>query len=244
MKKPLVGLLVGFCSLCLPTVGLAQPISSSQVHPWWLVLAGLLFSLLPLLLGTASAYLKVSIVLNLLRSGLGAQGVPSAMVIMALSTALSLFVMGPVLDESLVRAQAIDVSVFTNSPLQGFKNEFAPVAEPWRDFLSQHTGQREREALLDLRKLQHPGADVSTQGFSLLLPAFLLTELREAFAMGFALLIPFLVVDLIVANILTGLGMMMASPTLISLPLKVLLFLMADGWLLLSRGLIASYGAP
>ena len=241
-----------------------------NIHPWWLIILSLSISLLPMLMGMASAYIKMSIVLNLLRSGFGAQGVPSGLVIMALSTALTCLVMGPVLEESLTKAENIDLATLEKSPNKKLLEQISPVLEPWKTFLEKHAGEREIQVLLETRQAgkvvateqkttadtqaadvlatEKPAAEVtdktenSTAGsFGILLPAFLLTELREAFAMGFALLIPFLALDLIVANILTGMGMQMASPSMIALPLKVLLFLLVDGWLLLSRGLVFSY---
>lgn len=215
----------------------------TNIHPGWLILASLAISLLPILVSMASAYVKISIVLNLLRSGFGAQGVPSGLVIMALSSALTLLVMGPVVEETFSHITTTSVKDLRVGPNETLLEQFRPAIEPWKKFLGQHAGKREREVLLEAqtrtRKSAEPLVDDS---FSVLVPAFLLTELREAFAMGFALLIPFLAIDLIVANVLTGLGMMMASPTLISLPLKVLLFLLVDGWVLLSRGLLYSYG--
>jgi type III secretion protein R len=215
----------------------------TSVHPGWLILASLTISLMPILVGMASAYVKISIVLNLLRSGFGAQGVPSGLVIMALSSALTLLIMGPVVEDSFSHITQISTQDLRAGPNEALLKQFKPAIEPWKKFLGEHAGKREREVLLEAQtRTRKSAAAVEDDSFSVLVPAFLLTELREAFAMGFALLIPFLAIDLIVANVLTGLGMMMASPTLISLPLKVLLFLLVDGWVLLSRGLLYSYG--
>ncbi|MCB0335660.1 MAG: EscR/YscR/HrcR family type III secretion system export apparatus protein, partial [Bdellovibrionales bacterium] len=121
------------------------------------------------------------------------------------------------------------------------------VFEPFAEFMRFHSGKRELETLQRLapsleRELSQDSSDEPT-ALHIALPAFVLTELKEAFAMGFVLLLPFLAIDLIVANILVGLGMFMVSPVMVALPLKLLLFIMADGWLLLTQGLIRSYGA-
>ena len=120
---------------------------------------------------------------------------------------------------------------------------------PWLKFMADHTGSREIRSLTQLNAEPKSGDEIPQEILRtevinhprILIPAFMLTELKQAFAMGFVLLLPFLVIDLIVANVLAGLGMFMVSPSMISLPLKLLLFVVSDGWILLSRGLILSY---
>jgi type III secretion protein R len=219
-------------------------------HPYWLIVASVLLALLPMVVGLCSSYLKVSIVLGLLKSGLGTQQVPSALIVMALSVALSLRIMGPVGVHTWELAQKIDHRVFTAPPMQMFA-ECRPLFEPWREFMAAHSGVHEIEALLSLEaqpadaqdttEKRAQKVDLAKHDFSMLIPAFVLTEIKEAFAMGFALLLPFLVIDLVVANVLAGLGMMMVSPAMVSLPLKLVLFVVADGWVLLAKGLILSY---
>jgi type III secretion protein R len=221
--------------------------SIDSIHPYWLIVVSLTLSMLPILVGLCSAYLKVSVVLGLLRSGLGAQQVPSGMLIMALSAALSAYIMAPVCTKTYELAQKLDLSQTRAAPQMNVLVQMAPLLEPWREFLLAHCGERE------LRMLSSPSgaeAAVSSEGKAVVkhdlyvvIPAFVLSEIKEAFAMGFVLLLPFLIIDLIVANVLAGMGMMMVSPAMISLPLKLLLFVAADGWLLLSRSLILSYGA-
>ncbi|MBX7144436.1 MAG: EscR/YscR/HrcR family type III secretion system export apparatus protein [Oligoflexia bacterium] len=222
---------------------------SLEFNPLWFGLLSLGLALVPLMAAMLSSYIRVSIVLNMFRSGLGAQGVPGTLVIMSLASALTMFIMGPVFERSASGMLEVTAKHQSISLDRKSLQRFEPVITPWRDFLSRHVGARELETLRDLRA-QAKGSDKGTGGreeknetndLSILVPAFVLSELRHGFSMGFSLLIPFLVVDLIVANLLSGLGMMMASPAMIALPIKVLLFLLADGWVLLTRSLVLSF---
>ncbi len=220
------------------------------VHPIWLVVLSAGLALFPILVGMGTSYIKVSIVLGMLKSALGAQNTPGSIVIMAMSLALTVFVMSPVLEQTAIRLQAADIgAVAKNGDLKNIST-LLPILEPWKSFISRHASERERKVLrelaLDMATKSNP-SEVLAQpspedSFRILIPAFVLTELRQAFTMGFMLLLPFVVIDLIVANILAGLGMFMVSPVMISLPLKLLLFVASDGWLVLTRALIGSYG--
>jgi len=223
----------------------------TSTHPFWIVVGTAIIAMIPILIGIATSYIKISIVLGLLRSGLGAQQVPGAVVVMALSAAMTLYIMNPTITSTAKIASTIDFERYTANPsLEGIKN-LAPLMEPWREFMRLHSGERELHALRELGPtvaLTPQPAEVSNpdlpvkENLQVLTLAFVLTELKESFAMGFVLLLPFLVVDLVVANVLAGMGMFMVSPAMISLPLKLILFVVADGWLILTRGLIGSYG--
>ncbi len=214
-----------------------------NINPIWLVLASFLLALAPILVGLLTSYVKVSIVLGMLRNGIGAQQVPGALVVMALSIALTAFIMAPTIERT--SQIAIGMKIEDRTPTVSDIKAIDPLLVPWREFMIKHAGNREIAAL----KLMRPSLTVGQEheigkeslSFGIILPAFVLSELKEAFAMGFVLLLPFLLIDLVVSNVLVGLGMMMVSPTMISLPLKLLLFVGCDGWILLSRGLINSY---
>ncbi len=202
-------------------------------HPVWLILVSIGFAAVPLVVSVGTAYLKVHIVLSMIRSGLGAQQVPSTVVIAALSLCISLIVMQRPLHEVAGKLAHLESEQFHHMPSATTLQQIRSALEPLLEFIDQHTSPRERAVVQSISAesaLQHR------------LLAFMLTELREGFTMGFVILVPFLVIDFIVANILVGLGMMMVSPTLLSLPLKLILFVMVDGWLQLTRGLILSYG--
>jgi type III secretion protein R len=221
------------------------------LNPAWYVGFTAVLALLPLILGTLTSYIKISVVLGMMRSGLGAQQVPGNLVIAALAIALSGFVMAPVFEESLRNAEKVSNSVALPQageiPNLAMLTKLQPLVEPWRAFLEKHAGAREKLALQKLAVNETPSKNqvATTEAptpLRILFPAFILSELKEAFAMGFVLLLPFLIIDLVVANILAGMGMYMVSPVMISLPLKLILFVTVDGWILLTRGLVHSYG--
>ncbi len=206
-----------------------------HLNPFWLIVFTGAISLVPVLLSVGTSMLKISIVLALIRQGLGTQSTPGPMVSMSLSLVLTLVVMGPTFEACFQALPSDFVTRIQNAPSKENIIRLAPAIEPWREFLRTHTSERETEALRQIRN--------STElSFAEQILAFMLTELREGFTLGFLLLIPFLVIDLIVSQILVGLGLSMMSPTLISLPLKLLLFITSDAWLLIGRGLVQSYG--
>ncbi len=215
--------------------------ATQSLHPEWFVIGSLAIAFLPLLLGVLTSYLKVSVVLSMLRSGLGAQNTPSAMVTMALSLGLTLSIMAPVFQESKQASDRIDFSLLKKKPTKEVADTFAPVVKPWMDFLTQHAGEREKAVFLQPTTEEEVAQQKTSPDVQGILLAFLTAELKEAFAIGFVVLLPFLVVDLVVANLLVGLGMFMVSPVMIALPLKLLLFVLADGWVLLTQGLLHSY---
>jgi type III secretion protein R len=212
-------------------------------RPLALVVALALVSLLPFVFMTVTAFVKISTVLQIVRGAIGAQGVPSGTVIMALSAALTLLAMAPVGTTILERA----------APLweQGVKDTGALVSglvdatrEPMRGFLRANASEREKTRFLDVAKTARPEAEraaVHGTDLAVLVPAFVTSELYKAFAIGFAIYLPFLIIDMVVANVLLALGMQMLNPTQVSLPFKLLLFVAIDGWGLLSQALVAGY---
>lgn len=218
-----------------------------KIDPIWLIVLSGALALLPLLAGLATAFVKVSIVLGMLRSALGAQQVPSALVTAALSAALTLQIMAPIIERTRAAALQIDWERIETRVGLSSLPELQPLLAPWRSFMARHCGVRELRELERLGAASEPAREKLSAGaepeppLSMLAAAFLLTELKEAFAMGFVLLLPFLVIDLITANVLAGMGMYMLSPTLIALPLKLLIFVLSDGWLLLAKALVHSY---
>jgi type III secretion protein R len=207
------------------------------------------FSLLPFLLMTATSFVKLSVVLGVLRSAFGAAQVPSGGIVTALAAILTAYVMAPVATEVVQASAAASARVDLERPLQG--DSRAAVIEvlergkePVREFLLRNAGEREVALFLRLAREARPPEerqDVSGRDLLVALPAFLITELAEAFQIAFFVLLPFLVVDLVVANILVALGMFMLSPTSVSLPFKLLLFVLVDGFYVLSEALVAGY---
>jgi flagellar biosynthetic protein FliP len=221
-----------------------------------LYLGGL--SLLPFAIMTLTSFLRIVVVLSFLRSGLGAQNVPPNMVVIALALFLSLFVMGPTLDN--INAKALQ-------PYQNGKITFNVALDrsqgELKGFMVKQLGHNSREEVRTFYKLalkQHPkmcvkigdpgclateaqfkqgGAEVLPM--KVLIPSFIISELKKAFIMGFAVLLPFLVIDMVISNILLSLGMFMLPPVVISLPFKILLFVLAGGWTMIIEFLVAGF---
>jgi type III secretion protein R len=210
-------------------------------QPVTLVLALAFMGLLPFAFMTLTSFVKISTVLHITRSAIGAQSVPSTVVVMALSLALSLLVMAPVGARILERLSPALQKELPTAALVGAV--FDATAEPLRGFLSGNSSARETQRFLALAKKADPqrAASLAAADFPVIVPAFITTELTEAFALGFAIFLPFLVIDLVVGNVLMALGMQMMSPTQVSLPFKLLLFVMADGWGLLAQSLVSGY---
>jgi type III secretion protein R len=217
-----------------------------DIHPSHLVFWSFVLPLLPILVGTLTASLKVSLVFGMLRNAFGVQGVPGKMAEFALSIGITMFVMAPVFKETCALPQWERLS--KNESAINLE-EMVELSEPWRKFLVRNTGARELAFVNKLRERSHNDKkepEIENQAnkkdsLDVMVPGFVLSELNNGFKMGFSILLPFLVLDLIVANILMGIGLSMVSPTLMAFPLKVLLFLAVDGWMLITKGLIISY---
>lgn len=214
--------------------GILSPKSALPLEDNPLVFSALLMvlALIPFLLLSLTAFVKISVVFSILRNALGAGQVPSAAISSLLSLILSLHIAMPIAKSAL---NEFDLSTEFDS-IEVFLEKIEKAAKPFEDFLEKHCGQKEREFFATLAK-----SDTPKQGLTVLVPAFLITELREAFAIGFTIYLPFLVIDLVVANLLVGMGMMMVSPVTVSVPFKIGLFVLSDGWYLLCRGLVLGY---
>ncbi len=213
-------------------------------RPIVLVVALAIVSLLPFAFMTVTAFVKIATVLQIVRSAIGAQSVPSSSVIMALSAALTVVAMAPVGDRIVARAAPIFAGKETPDAVTMVEKGIDSVREPMRDFLRNNASDTERTRFLDVARSTRTGAEreaVKADDLTVLVPAFVVTELTEAFSVGFLIYLPFLVIDLVIANVLLALGMQMMSPTQVSLPFKLLLFVGIDGWGLLARALVAGY---
>jgi flagellar biosynthetic protein FliP len=192
-------------------------------------------TLLPAMLITMTAFTRILIVLAILRQALGTQQTPSNQIILGLSLFLTLFIMSPVID--LVWANAL--SPYLEGQLE-FQAALSVAQEPLRDFMFSQTRDTDLAMFAELG-----GYPVFAQReevpLFVLLPSFLTSELKTAFQIGFLLFVPFLVIDLVVAAVLMSMGMMMLSPIIISLPFKLMLFVLIDGWSLISATLVSSF---
>ena len=213
-------------------------------RPIALVVALALVSLLPFVFMSVTAFVKISTVLQIVRSAIGAQSVPSTTVVMALATALTVLAMAPVGQRIADRAAPLFVARKAPDTISLVREGIEAVREPMRDFLRANASEKERGRFLAVARDARPAADraaVTEGDLTVLIPAFVVTELTEAFAVGFLIFLPFLILDLVIANVLLALGMQMLSPTQVSLPFKLLLFVAIDGWGLLAQALVAGY---
>jgi type III secretion protein R len=214
-------------------------------RPLVLVLALAVLSLAPLAFMTLTAFVKIGTVLQIVRGAIGAPGVPSNLVVMALAGALTLLAMAPVGEQIASRAAPLFSGREVRDSVAFVQDGLAAVVEPMRRFLGANASEKEKARFLDVARRVRSEADrdkVGSEDLAVLVPAFVVSELTEAFAVGFLIYLPFLVIDLVVANVLLALGMQMMTPTQVSLPFKLLLFVAIDGWGVLGRALIAGYG--
>ena len=218
------------------TFNFAEAHGPEQVVPALKILLLLtVLSIAPAILISMTSFTRIVIVLSFVRQALGAQSVPPMQVVMALSFLLTCVVMTPV-------AQRIDAQAFepyTEKEIDE-RQAYDRTAAVLRDFLVPQTREADLRLFYELTKTQLPKTRQEV-GMHLLVPAFMISELRTAFEMGFLIFLPFVLIDLIVASILTAMGMVMLPPTMLATPLKLLLFVVVDGWSLLVRSLVASF---
>lgn len=205
------------------------------------LLTVIFLALAPFVAVMVTSFTKIIVVLSLLRNALGIQQIPPNLVLNGLAMILTIYVMYPVGEEMIALVESQDIEVQSTQELF----QIADAAkEPLREFLIKHTDDRQRAFFLDsiVRMRDKPGvSEILSDDFIVLVPAFTISELTEAFQIGFFIYLPFIVIDLLISNILMALGMMMLSPTLVSLPFKLLLYVIVDGWAKLSHGLVTSY---
>jgi type III secretion protein R len=197
-------------------------------------------SVLPLLLITTTSFLKTVIVLMITRNAIGVQQVPPSIAIYAMAMMMTAYVMAPTL-----HSMADTVSEAMNhKSREPWTQTAAHVVEPLRTFMVKRTKDEDREAFLEKAKKLWPpehAAKATMNDFFIVVPSFMVAEIQAGFEMGFLIYIPFLVIDLIVSNLLLALGMQMVSPISISLPLKLFLFVVVDGWGRLLHAILDTY---
>jgi len=220
-------------------IGLKLPsgdaMASDSSLPIRIVMGLTVLAVLPSVLVCVTAFLRIIIVLSMLRHAIGMPETPPNTALIGLALFLTLFTMSPVLQTLNQDA----FQPFMDGKL-GVEQAYQKASTPLRDFMARQTREQDIALMIDLSKAKRPQtmADVSNLQ---LIPAFMLSELRAAFQIGFVVFLPFLLIDLIVSSILMALGMMMMPPVTIALPLKVLMFILVDGWSLLLKALIGSF---
>lgn len=205
-------------------------------------------SVAPGLLVMVTSFTRIVVVLSLLRSALGLQQTPPNMVLLGLALLLTAYVMGPTLDRSWREG----VQPMVDGQITE-EQAFERIVEPFRDFMQSHVRPKDLELFRSFEAgtkagtAPAAGAPAAEQtatapGLRTLIAAFVISELRRAFEIGFLLFLPFLVIDMIIAAVLMAMGMMMLPPVVISLPFKIIFFVLVDGWLLVAGALVRSYG--
>ena len=204
--------------------------------------------LAPFALIMLPSFVKISVVLSILRNALGTQQVPPNQVITGISLTLTIFIMAPVVEKMYAEAGQVGDSeaIFSEVSVRQIFEAARKGREPLRQFLERHADEDDRKMFYNLAQRMavrngNDPAEIVPSEFRVVIPAFVTSQLTEAFQIGFLLFIPFLVIDMVVSNILQAMGMFMLSPAMISLPFKLLLFVLVDGWVILIRNLVLSY---
>jgi type III secretion protein R len=198
-------------------------------------------ALIPFLAVVSTSFIKISVVFLLIRNALGVQQIPPNMALNGLALILSGYIMTPTMVETY---DLLSAGRYDFATVEGLKAAYEAGKGPLTRFLDQHAAEREKVFFLESARNLWPknlSDGLAPDNIAVVLPAFTVSQLREAFEIGFLLYLPFIAIDLIVSNILLAMGMMMVSPLTISLPFKLFLFVMVDGWSRLILGLVKTY---
>jgi type III secretion protein R len=215
---------------------------SNLADPFHIIIILTSLALAPFAAVMVTSFIKLVVVLSLVRNAMGIQQIPPNMVINGLAIILSLYVMAPVVQDSYHILDARDLS---GKDFQEITRAADQAKKPLKEFLIKHAKNNERQFFVKTAKALWPkkkARELKSDDMIVLIPAFTVSELTEAFQIGFLLYLPFVAIDLIVSNILLAMGMMMVSPMTISLPFKLLLFVLLNGWARLIHGLVLTYG--
>lgn len=207
---------------------------TSQIVQYVILITTL--SLAPGLVVMLTSFTRIIIALSFLRSGMGLQTTPSTILLVTLAMFLTFFIMAPVFDAAWKNG--------VDPYMKGTMTEetaYENVKGPFRDFMLRNVREKELAFFQDLAPPEVFGPEASASDLRILVPAFMVSELRRGFEIGFLIILPFLIIDLVVATVTMSMGMMMLPPTVISLPFKVLFFVLIDGWTLLIGSLVRSF---
>ncbi len=194
-----------------------------------------LLSLVPAFLMMLTSFTRIVVVLSFLRSALGTQQTPPNQVLIGLALFLTIFIMNPVYRDINQNA----VQPYLANQLT-YEQAVDQAAQPLRDFMVRQTREKDLGLFLSVAKMEKP-QNIDAVPMSVIVPAFIISELKTAFQIGFILFVPFLVIDMVVASTLMSMGMFMLPPVMVSLPFKLLLFVMVDGWYLVVKSLVESF---
>ena len=200
-----------------------------------LVLLLTVLSLAPSILILMTCFTRIVIVLSFTRTALATQQMPPNQVIIGLALFLTFFIMAPTFSE----VNEVALQPLFDEEI-GLEEAYDRAAMPFKEFMAEHTRQKDLELFINYNKAEAPES-VEDIPLTMLVPAFALSEIKTAFQIGFMIFIPFLVIDMVVASVLMSMGMMMLPPVMISLPFKILLFILVDGWYLVMKSLLQSF---
>ena len=192
-------------------------------------------SLAPSILMMVTSFTRIVVVLSFLRHALGLQQSPPNVVMISLALFLTLFTMGPTFE----KAYHEGISPYLEEQIRE-EEALEKTAAPFHTFMMAHTRDKDLEVFMNLGAIKRPESQAQTP-YRILIPSFMISELRRAFEIGFLLFLPFLIIDLVVASVLMSMGMMMLPPVMLSLPFKIIFFVLIDGWSLLAGALVRSY---
>lgn len=228
----------------------AQGKNDQQVSKPMIILFALsTLALVPILLIMMTSFIKITVVLALVRNAMGTQQIPPNQVITGLAVILTIYIMSPVGIEIYKNTQGLidqtsTEGFFSQASISIVMEGAKKGEEPIRAFLTKFANEKDRSLFYNLAKKMRKPEDreqVKDNDFLILVPAFVVSELSKAFQIGFIIFLPFLVLDMVVANVLLSLGMFQLSPVTVSLPFKLLLFVLVDGWYLIVKGLVLGY---
>lgn len=203
-----------------------------------IILLVTILSLAPSILVMVTSFTRIVVVLSLLRTAIGLQTAPPNTVMISLALFLTAFIMAPTFQE----AYDAGIQPLIDETIE-IDEAFSRASEPFRTFMLAHVRENDLALFLGLANAEQPDGPEEIE-LTVLIPAFMISELRRAFEIGFLLFVPFIVIDLVVASVLMSMGMMMLPPVIISLPFKLIFFVLVDGWNLVAGSLVESYAQP
>jgi len=225
--------------LSMPAVNLTTNPDGTQTYSVNLQVLALMtaLTLLPAILMMMTAFTRIIVVFSILRQAIGLQQTPSNQILIGLAIFLTVFVMTPVFQQINEKA----LQPYMNDKMQA-KEALEQASIPMRKFMLAQTRETDLNMFVELAGSDHKYATLNDVPITIVIPAFVTSELKTAFQIGFLLFIPFLIIDLVVASVLMAMGMMMLSPMLVSMPFKIMLFVFVDGWAMVVSTVAASYG--
>ncbi|MFA7430742.1 MAG: flagellar type III secretion system pore protein FliP [Rhodospirillaceae bacterium] len=239
-----VGIVGGLAALSIAGPALAQSFSvdlgdntgSTTARIVQLILLMTVVTLAPSLLLMVTCFTRLIIVFSILRSAMGTNSTPPSQVVIGLSLFMTFFIMQP----TLVKSWELGITPLVNEQVDEFE-AFDRASAPFRDFMLSHTRDKDLQLFLDMAQVETVDSPEATP-MRALVPAFMISELRRAFEIGFLIYLPFVVIDMVIASVLMSMGMMMLPPMMLAMPFKLIFFVLVDGWHLLVGSLVQSYG--